>query len=345
MSSITVVSFRLGLADGVSIEAAKWVWALRQLGHRVTTVAGEGVADVIVPGLEMGATNAPDRFELARAIGNADCTIVENLCSLPLNPAAAEAVAAILHGRPAILHHHDLPWQRTHLAHLPAPPTDPAWLHVTINELSAAQLAERKIEATVVPNHFDLDPPRGDRSAMRAAINVRERAMLVVHPVRAIPRKNVGAALRLAEQLGAVYWLVGGAEDGFGPELDRLIQYARTGVRQGMPEGFTIADVYAASDIVVLSSSWEGFGNPAIESVAYRRPLARRRYPVMAEIERRGLRYFDMDAIEALRKFVEMPDSELLDDNLAAARPVYDLALLPGRLSLLVRSVIPGTSR
>ncbi|HEY8081086.1 MAG TPA: hypothetical protein VIE15_03270 [Acidimicrobiales bacterium] len=345
MSSVVIVSFRLGLADGVSIEAAKWAWALRELGHQVTTVAGEGSADILIPGLEMGATTGPDRFELARAIGNADCVIVENLCSLPVNPLASEAVASVLRGRPAILHHHDLPWQRTHLAHLPAPPTDPAWRHVTINELSAVQLAERKIEAVVVPNHFDLDPPQGNRAAMREAISVRERAMLVVHPVRAIPRKNVGAALRLAEQLGAVYWLVGGAEDGFGPELTRLIQYARTGVRQGMPPGFTIADVYAASDVVVLSSTWEGFGNPAIESVAYRRPLARRRYPVMAEIERRGLRYFDLDAIEVLRKFVERPDAELLDDNLTAARLVYDLSLLPGRLAVLLRSALPEAPR
>ena len=343
MSSIALVSFRLGRADGVSVEAAKWAWALRALGHEVTTVAGEGVADRIVPGLEIGAIEPPDRFELAGAIGNADCVIVENICSLPLSPAASEAVASILQGRPAILHHHDLPWQRAHLAHIPGPPTDPMWRHVTINELSAVQLAERGIDATVLSNHFDLDPPRGDRDAMRAAIGVRPSATLVVHPVRAIPRKNVAAALRLAEQLGAVYWLVGGADDGFGTELARLLDYARTGVRQGVPEGFTIADVYAAADVVVLSSTWEGFGNPSIESVAYRRPLARNRYPVMAEIESRGMRFFDLDAIEALEKFVERPDVEMLDENVRAARATYDIALLPGRLAKLLRSVLsPG---
>src|SRR5258708_39160658 len=100
------------------MEAAKWAWALRELGHQVTTVAGEGSADILVPGLEMSATTGPDRFELARAIGNADCVIVENLCSLPVNPVASEAVAAILRGRPAILHPPDLSWQRSHSAHL-----------------------------------------------------------------------------------------------------------------------------------------------------------------------------------------------------------------------------------
>jgi glycosyltransferase involved in cell wall biosynthesis len=344
VAAITIVSFRLGLADGVSVEAAKWAWAFRELGHTVSTVAGAGTADVLVAGLEIGASVAPDPVELARALASADLVVVENLCSLPLNVPALEAVAELLAGRPAVLHHHDLPWQRSQLAHLKGPPTDDAWRHVTINELSAEQLAQRGIEAVTLPNHFDLEPPPGDGARMREAIGVRERATLVVHPVRAIPRKNVAGALRLAERLGAIYWLVGGPEDGYDHELDTLVNYARTGVRLGTPEGFTVSDVYAAADVVVLSSTWEGFGNPALESVAYRRPLARYPYPVMAEVERKGLRFFDLDAIEALEKFVERPDRELLDENLAAARAHFDLRLLPERLERVLRSALPSAA-
>ena len=331
-----MVSYRLGRADGVSVEVSKWTWALRSLGHTVVTVAGEGVADVLIDGLRMDAATGPDVDELASALAGADLVLVENLCSLPINPAAADAVAAVLQGRPAILHHHDLALQRPAFAHLGPPPDDPEWRHVTINELSARQLAEHGIAATVITNHFDLAPPQGDRDAMRAAIGVRGTATLVVHPVRAIPRKNVAGALRLAERLGAIYWLVGGPEDGYDQELSKILNAARTGVRLGMPPGFSIADVYAAADVVVLSSSWEGFGNAAIESVAFRRPLARHRYPVMVEIERHGLRYFDLDAIESLEKFVERPDVELLEENLVAARLAYDLSLLPGRLAAVL---------
>jgi glycosyltransferase involved in cell wall biosynthesis len=345
MSKIAVVSYRLGLVDGVSVEAAKWAWALHELGHHVVTVAGEGVADVLIDGLRLDAEERPDVDELSRALDDADVVLVENVCSLPINRGAADAVAELLHGRRAILHHHDLAMQRPGLAHLGAPPDDPSWQHVTINELSAAQLAGHGITASVITNHFNMDPPPGRRDAMRAAMGIRGTAMLVVHPVRAIPRKDIAAALRLAERLGAVYWLVGGAEDGFAGELTTLLNYARTGVRQGVPAGFSIADVYAASDVVVLSSTWEGFGNAAIESVAFRRPLARRRYPVMAEIERHGLRYFDLDAIESLEKFVERPDTELLDENVEVARRVYDLSLLPGCLSALLDSPAPSTQR
>lgn len=336
MSKFAVVSYRLGLADGVSVEAAKWMWALRELGHDVVSVAGEGVADVLVDGLRMDAELPPNVDELAAAIDDADIVLVENVCSLPLNAAAADAVATLLRGRPAILHHHDLALQRATLAHLGPPPDDEHWQHVVINELSRVQLVEHDIVATVITNHFDLDPPAGRRHTMRAAIGVRPSATLVVHPVRAIPRKNVAAALRCAERLGAIYWLVGGAEDGFEEELTTLLNYARTGVRQGVPPGFSIADVYAAADVVVLSSTWEGFGNAAIESVAFRKPLARHHYPVMQEIECHGLRYFDLDAVEALEKFVDRPDTELLDENLAIARRVYDLTLLPGRLAAML---------
>ena len=82
--------------------------------------------------------------EVEEACASADLVVVENLCSLPLNPPAAAVVAGVCAGRPALFHHHDLPWQRPHFAHLPPPPDDPAWTHVTINELSRLELAARR---------------------------------------------------------------------------------------------------------------------------------------------------------------------------------------------------------
>ena len=112
-------------------------------------------------------TSRPSAAALDAALADADLVVVENLCSLPLNPAAGRAVAACLRGRPAILHHHDLAWQRPHLAAITDfPPDDPAWRHVTINDLSRRQLAERGVAAVTIPNGFDTDtPPGGDRDA------------------------------------------------------------------------------------------------------------------------------------------------------------------------------------
>src|SRR5205823_2471174 len=116
MPTLAIVSFRLGAADGVSTEAEKWRRALESLGLGATTVAGEGVADHIVPGLGLaaGETPAPGELESAldSALDSADVVVVENACSLPMNPAATAVLTEVLRGRPAILRHHDLPWQR-----------------------------------------------------------------------------------------------------------------------------------------------------------------------------------------------------------------------------------------
>ena len=56
MPAAAVVSYRLGFPDGVSVEAAKWIGALRALGYDVSTLAGEGVADRILPGLAIDAS-------------------------------------------------------------------------------------------------------------------------------------------------------------------------------------------------------------------------------------------------------------------------------------------------
>ncbi|HXW39045.1 MAG TPA: hypothetical protein VEJ44_05075, partial [Acidimicrobiales bacterium] len=152
-----LLSFRLGGTDGVAVEAAKWRGALEELGFGTRTVAGEGVADEVLPGLAMAAAEPPTPGEVAHALSGADLVVVENLCSLPLNRRAAEVVARVLAGRPAVLRHHDLPWQRPQFVGHPPPPTDPHWRHVTVNRLSGHQLASFGLASTTVYNSFDVD--------------------------------------------------------------------------------------------------------------------------------------------------------------------------------------------
>ena len=197
--------------------------ALGLLGYTVHTVAGAGPVDRLLPGLAIDAPEPPSRAEVDDALADADLVVIENLCSLPLNPAAAGVVAAACAGRPAVLHHHDLPWQRPHLAHLAPPPDDPGWRHVTINELSRLELRQRGIDATTLYNTFDPTPTPGDRDGVRAALGVRPGERLLLQPTRALARKNVAGALALCEAVDAAYWLLGPAEDGYGPTLDRLV--------------------------------------------------------------------------------------------------------------------------
>lgn len=338
MNTVAIVSFRFGPTDGVSVEARKWARILERLGYRTVTVAAEG-ADRQVPGLGINDRQPPDPAILDAAVADADLVVVENLLSLPLNPEAAVAVAACLRGRPAVLHHHDVPWQRPHLAGVEGfPPDDPAWRHVTINDLSRRQLAERGVAAVTIHNGFDTDtPPGGDRRSTRARLGVADDARVLLHPTRAIPRKNVAAAIALAEGLGATYWLLGPAEDGFGPELDRLLAAADTPVIHVGPPGISLADAYAAADAVTLPSTWEGFGNATIESAVHRRPLAIGDYPVAREIAAYGFRWFTAADPRPLDVWLDYPDPALHDANLAIARRHFCLAAVELRLRRLLQ--------
>ena len=88
---------------------------------------------------------------------------------------------------------------------------------------SRTELADHGIVATTIYNSFDPAPSPGDRAGLRGALGIPDATPLLLQPTRALARKNIGAAIALAEATGATYWLLGPAEDGYGPELDRLV--------------------------------------------------------------------------------------------------------------------------
>lgn len=347
-TTAVLVSFRLGDVDGVSVEARKWEWALRELGFSTRRVAGEfgdGLRpdDTWIPFLAIdpvgGARPEPD--VLAASLAGADLVVAENICSLPLNEAASSLTAHVLaeHEGRVVFHHHDLPWERERFAHIKAfPPRRPESLHVTINERARLQLAERGIDAQLVRNAFDLHPPEGDRAGTRAARGFDADDLVVLQPTRAIPRKRIDRGLELARLLHVElpeqvirYWLTGPAEDGFDAELARLVAGAAVPVSTGRaprPE-----DAYAAADLVVLPSSWEGFGNPVVEATVAGKPVAVAQYPVLDELLALGLHLLSIEDPAAVAEALRAPDPALAAANLACLHEHLDLADLPRRLA------------
>lgn len=348
------------MSDGVSIVAGTWRRAFERLGWRTITVAGEGPVDRTVPGLAIDAAAPPTESELSAALADADLVVVENLLTIPLNLPAARTLAAVLAGRPAILHHHDPPWQRTRFADVTElPADDPAWLHVTINRLTEAEFRQRGFAATTVYNGIDLEIEPGDRAGTRKRFDIADDARLFVHPVRAIHRKDIPTAIRLAERFGAVYWLTGPAEEGYGPTLDKLLADATCPVvRVSLEDGrLTSADLYAAADLVLFPSIWEGFGIPPIEAAIHRRPVVVGDYPVASELTDLGFDWLDPSDFDRIADVlptgssggpsgvVADPDrlAAMLDTNLAVVREHLSLEAMTRSLARLLKN-LPNTA-
>jgi glycosyltransferase involved in cell wall biosynthesis len=323
MAEVTVafISFRLGGPDGVSVVAETWRQAFEDLGFGTRTVAGEGPVDRTVPGLAIDATTPPTAAELERALEGASLVVVENLLTIPMNLPASRVTAEVLRGRPSLLHHHDPPWHRARFSHVTELPVDdPAWRHGTISHLAATELAERGIRADVVYNALDVDRPPGDGSAVRARLDADPSRPLLLHPVRAIERKDVPTALALTAAVGGTYWLPGPAEEGYGPTLQRLLDEAPVPVRRVPFRHADRADVYAAADAVLYPSTWEGFGIPPLEAAVFGRPVVVGNYPVAAELRSLGFRWLPADDPEPLRRALIDPGA--VEDDLAHNRAV-----------------------
>jgi glycosyltransferase involved in cell wall biosynthesis len=370
MAVASMVSFRLGGPDGVSVQAGTWGRALRRLGYSLRRVAGEladgaGPGDVVVPGLAVAAEAAPgpagqrpaapegpSSDELRAALEGSAVVVVENMLSLPLHLEAARVLTAVLADLPAetrvLLHHHDFAWQRPETASITElPPRIPRAVHVTINDFSRRELAERGIEAVTVRNAFDLDAPPGLRTETRDALGVGADDVLVLQPTRAIARKNIPASLRLAESLAGRlgrtvrYWLPGPAEDGYAATLAEVLAATTVPVLRTHPGdlGFAMDDAYAACDLVVFpSTGGEGFGQPVIESVWAERPLAVLSYPALEEIVALGFSFLAADDPDAVAEALRRPDAPTMARNRELAGAHFSMAALERTLRALLRT-------
>jgi glycosyltransferase involved in cell wall biosynthesis len=119
-------------------------------------------------------------------------------------------------------------------------------------------------------------------------------------------------------------------------------------VRRGVPDAggsdgtgdrWTVDDAYQACDVVALPSTWEGFGNPSLESVTHRRPLVIGPYPVADELTAFGFRWFPLDAMARLDDWLGHPDPALVEANLEVARAHFSVEDLPGRIDRVLATL------
>jgi glycosyltransferase involved in cell wall biosynthesis len=162
----------------------------------------------------------------------------------------------------------------------------------------------------------------------------------VAHPVRAIRRKAISRAVGIAEALGGTYWLLGPAEDGYGPTLAGELAAATCPVIHA-PVG-TQGDIYAAADLIVFPSTWEGFGNPPVEAALYRRPVVVGNYPVATELRGLGFRWFTHDDLDPVASWLGGHDQARRDGLLDHNRDVAVRQLSLERMARRLESLLDG---
>lgn len=102
------------------------------------------------------------------------------------------------------------------------------------------------------------------------------------------------------------------------------------------------ADLYAAADLVLLPSTWEGWGLPVCEAAAASRLVVAGPYPVLDEIRALGLTVFDPGDLDGLLA----AGTDVLAANRAAVQRHLDLRELPAVLAELIEDALstgPGT--
>ena len=245
-----------------------------------------------------------------------DVLVPQNALSIPMQLSLGLALAQLVQdGVPMVAHHHDFGWERDRFSPsgVPAileeafPPVAANLRHMVINSIAQAQLlARRGAAATLVPNVMDFEnrPPAGDGPTFRRHIGISEADTVLLQATRIVPRKMIERTLQLAAGLDdpGVRVVISHAEhdegDAYAAKLAVLA--GESGVdllttSTGGPGEPSLADAYAAADLVTYPSEIEGFGNALLEAVFYGKPILVNRYPVyVSDIAPTGLRCLEM---------------------------------------------------
>jgi glycosyltransferase involved in cell wall biosynthesis len=92
--------------------------------------------------------------------------------------------------------------------------------------------------------------------------------------------------------------------------------------------------MYAAADLVILPSRWEGWGLPVIEAAMAGKPVVAGPYPVLQEIRAAGLTVYDPSEVALVAKALQDPRiaAPMLRANRRVALARFDLPGLTGEL-------------
>jgi glycosyltransferase involved in cell wall biosynthesis len=173
---------------------------------------------------------------------------------------------------------------------------------------------------------------------VRKQLGVRPDDILCLHPVRAIPRKNISTALEIAAEVGGSYWLTGPAEEGYGTEAQRLLARSEINTMWRDYDDIGIDSAYAAADLVLFPSSLEGCGLPPIEAAMRDRLAVVGSHPVADEWRRLGFQWPRPDERRWLAQLLsdDAQRAHVIEQNHTLAMQQFTVAAAAARLASLM---------
>lgn len=255
-----------------------------------------------------------DRLNDALGQFNIDGIIAENALTIPMNvPLGVALVQCVLeNGIPCLAHHHDFRWERVRfltsaiddVLDYAFPPSLPQIQHVVINSLAGEEFSRRTgLSCRIIPNvmDFDMPPPLPDAYSweFRREVGLAEDDLLILQPTRVVARKGIEHSIELVKRLGperaklVITHASGDEGDAYLTRIQEFAQFMGVGLifaedriadqRGSDAQGrklFTVADAYAAADLVAYPSEYEGFGNAFLEAIYFKKPIICNRYAI-----------------------------------------------------------------
>lgn len=339
MTTCGIISFRFSHFDGVSRVSDIWQKILTGFGFDTIKIAGGGEADRLIPGLDIGDSRPLSSGELQKALSDCELVLVENIGTIPLNLPASLQLLDLLAGRPAIMHHHDPPWQRHQHGHIRSlPRDDPAWQHVVINDFTKFQMEELGFSVTRIYNPVEISHTKSDRDSIRSMMGVAEDKLLVVHPTRAIRLKNIPGAIAFTEKIGGIYWLAGPPEENYSATLSNIFENATCRIIDNQALNFTESSqaLYKAGDILIFPSFWESFGIPPIEAAFHKVLTVVGDYIIAEEMRRLGFSWFYPWETQKVVDFLKSKDANILENNRKIAEQNFSVEVIAKQIYKLL---------
>jgi glycosyltransferase involved in cell wall biosynthesis len=179
---------------------------------------------------------------------------------------------------------------------------------------------------SVIPHGADRAPDAGGRTAARAALGVRGPLLLSVGTIlnrRRLPELLRAFAHLLRRRPELTLEVVG--ENRTQPRLDVARRVAELGlagrvrVSGYLPEG-ELARRYAAADLAVYLSEYEGFGIPVLEAMAHGIPVVTSERPATGELFAGAARLVDPSDAGAIAQALDALLSDPEERDRLAAR-------------------------